>query len=339
MGQRNKVLETDTPTAKFLYTIIKQLDLKSVDWNRVASDIEVSNGHAARMRYSRFRQQMEGNTGASKPKRKAKKGKTIEPPAEMQGIFPMAPPLMMPTMESTDSSLPGNPFVKCEPGTQGNANLQSFPQNSPQLMLEASTEAQYYFPQDFASMQFQLALSIPSGISSPSPTSSSSFINPYQLGRPYPYSSPSIQSGFDLQEFEQLNPFTNYAPTVTWEPRPPSRQEGPTVKIEEQQQIEINLALVAKVFGYASGKSFQKKYAKLKKAHKLTNGQIYGDGKPEISSTEGAPTEVAQTPPNETIKATKSIMDIANEHIRLYLAQRYAVDKSESSEEKQKKHS
>lgn len=30
MGQRNKVLETDTPTAKFLYTIIKQLDLKSV---------------------------------------------------------------------------------------------------------------------------------------------------------------------------------------------------------------------------------------------------------------------------------------------------------------------
>jgi hypothetical protein len=30
MGQRHKVLETDNPTAKFLYTIIKQLDLKSV---------------------------------------------------------------------------------------------------------------------------------------------------------------------------------------------------------------------------------------------------------------------------------------------------------------------
>lgn len=32
MAQRHKVLETDTPTAKFLYTIIKQLDLKSVSY-------------------------------------------------------------------------------------------------------------------------------------------------------------------------------------------------------------------------------------------------------------------------------------------------------------------
>ena len=30
MAQRQKVLETDSATAKFLYTIIKQLDLKSV---------------------------------------------------------------------------------------------------------------------------------------------------------------------------------------------------------------------------------------------------------------------------------------------------------------------
>ncbi|KAJ5373026.1 hypothetical protein N7517_005032 [Penicillium concentricum] len=241
MGQRNKVLETDTPTAKFLYTIIKQLDLKSVDWNRVASDVEVSNGHAARMRYSRFRQQMEGNSGASKPKRKAKKGKTMEPPAEMQGIFPMAPPLMMPTMESTDSSLPGDPFVKCESGTQGNTNLQSLLQNYPQLMLEASTEGQYYFPQDFASMPFRLASSIPPGISSPSPATSSSFMNPYQFptaSAGYPCSSPNIQSSFDLLESGQINPSTTYAPTITWEPRPPSRQEGPTVKMEEEQQIE-----------------------------------------------------------------------------------------------------
>ncbi|KAJ5963918.1 uncharacterized protein N7479_003794 [Penicillium vulpinum] len=42
---------------------------------------------------------------------------------------------------------------------------------------------------------------------------------------------------------------------------------------------KVNLALVAKDFDYASGKSFQKKYAKLKKVHKLTNGHIYGDDK------------------------------------------------------------
>ncbi|KAI2674901.1 hypothetical protein CBS147355_6715 [Penicillium roqueforti] len=247
MGQRHKVLETDTPTAKFLYTIIKQLDLKSVDWNRVASDVEVSNGHAARMRYSRFRQQMEGNTGASKPKRKSKKGKTMDPPAEMQGIFPMAPPLMMPTMASIDSSLPGNPFVKCEPGIQGNANLQSFMQQSPQLMLEASAEGQYYFPQDFASMQFQLASSIPSAIPSPSPARSSSFMqNPYQfptMSTGYPFSSPGTQSGFDLRDFDQMNPFTSSAPAISWEPRSPSRQEGPTMKAEEgQKQTEEEMS-------------------------------------------------------------------------------------------------
>lgn len=33
---------------------------KKVDWNLVASQLDISNGHAARMRYSRFRQHIEG---------------------------------------------------------------------------------------------------------------------------------------------------------------------------------------------------------------------------------------------------------------------------------------
>ncbi|ODA81637.1 hypothetical protein RJ55_00138 [Drechmeria coniospora] len=45
--------------ARFLFAIIKQKNLKNVDWNLVASDpvlLEpISNGHAARMRFSRFR--------------------------------------------------------------------------------------------------------------------------------------------------------------------------------------------------------------------------------------------------------------------------------------------
>ncbi|KUM62729.1 hypothetical protein ACN42_g4386 [Penicillium freii] len=360
MGQRNKVLETDTPTAKFLYTIIKQLDLKSVDWNRVASDVEVSNGHAARMRYSRFRQQMEGTTGASRPKRKSKKAKTMEPPLEMQGVFPMAPPLMMPTMEPIDSSLSGNPFVKCEPGTEGNnPNLQSLMQHSPQFMSETSTQGQYYFPQDFASMQFQLASNIPPRIPSPIPTSSS-FMNPYQFSTApavYPYSSASTQSVFDLREFDQMSSFTNYAPSINWEPRPPSRQEVPTVKVEEEEQTEqgipnwdmaalgpkhepsrgfcyglvVNLALVGKDFGYSSGKSFQKKYAKLKKAYNLTNGHIYGDYRPGKSSTkaatpeaftpetltpEAATPEATRTPPKKT---TKKFEDTLTPEVKGYL--------------------
>ncbi|KAJ5824974.1 hypothetical protein N7447_007314 [Penicillium robsamsonii] len=121
---------------------------------------------------------------------------------------------------------------------------------------------------------------------------------------------------------------------------PPDQEYLDSIKKHTNKETNmVNLALVAKDFGYASGKSFQKKYAKLKKAHKLTNGHIYGDDKPEISSTEVAPTEVAQTPPNETTKVTKSIMDIVNEHIRVYLGQRGAMDKGKGSEKKQKKHS
>lgn len=66
-------------------------------------------------------------------------------------------------------------------------------------------------------------------------------MNPYQFSTAsagYPYSSPSTQSGFDLREFDQLPSFTNYAPTIGWEPRPLSRQEGPTLKVEGEQQTE-----------------------------------------------------------------------------------------------------
>ncbi|KAJ5787689.1 hypothetical protein N7457_002679 [Penicillium paradoxum] len=238
MRQRNKVLETDSPTAKFLYTIIKQLDLKSIDWNRVASDLDVSNGHAARMRYSRFRQQMEGTTGAARTKRKSKKEKNVEPPPHMQGTFPMGPTLVMP-MEPMDSSLQSNPFVKCEPGTQGNPNLQSVVQYSLQSMPETAMQAQYYLPQEFASTEFQLASNMPSGLPSHTPATSS-FMNPYQaptMATSYPYTSSSIQSDLDMREFEIPFAAMNVEPTITWEPRSPSRQEGgPIVKIEEEQQ-------------------------------------------------------------------------------------------------------
>jgi len=53
---------------KFLYTILKQLDLRSVDWNEVAKEVGVTNGHASRMRYSRFRQQMEGHVPVRRPR-------------------------------------------------------------------------------------------------------------------------------------------------------------------------------------------------------------------------------------------------------------------------------
>jgi len=40
-----------------------------VDWNQVAQDMEITNGHAARMRYARFKNQMEGTVPKSRPPR------------------------------------------------------------------------------------------------------------------------------------------------------------------------------------------------------------------------------------------------------------------------------
>ena len=58
--RRSKALSPDGQTARFLYIILKQLDLKAIDWNLVAEGLDITNGHAARMRFSRFKQHMEG---------------------------------------------------------------------------------------------------------------------------------------------------------------------------------------------------------------------------------------------------------------------------------------
>ncbi|KXJ97000.1 hypothetical protein Micbo1qcDRAFT_155745 [Microdochium bolleyi] len=54
----------DNPMARFLFAILKQKNLKDIDWHEVARDPvlaeEISNGHAARMRYARFRDAMLG---------------------------------------------------------------------------------------------------------------------------------------------------------------------------------------------------------------------------------------------------------------------------------------
>ncbi|KLU81623.1 hypothetical protein MAPG_00708 [Magnaporthiopsis poae ATCC 64411] len=55
---------SDNAMARFLFAILRQKCLKDIDWNKVASDPvllqPITNGHAARMRYSRFRSSMLG---------------------------------------------------------------------------------------------------------------------------------------------------------------------------------------------------------------------------------------------------------------------------------------
>ncbi|EED21663.1 conserved hypothetical protein [Talaromyces stipitatus ATCC 10500] len=92
--RRSKTMPTEGHATRFLYTILKQLDLKTIDWSLVATELEISNGHAARMRYSRFKQQMEGlTTTASKPAKpkkangKPEYGKTTKQSTKGKSIY------------------------------------------------------------------------------------------------------------------------------------------------------------------------------------------------------------------------------------------------------------
>lgn len=88
---------------RFLFAILRQKNLKDIDWNKVARDPilaqEITNGHAARMRYSRFRSAMLGLepqrrnrtnpnkskvTKSSKKDSKAKKDDSVKPEASME---------------------------------------------------------------------------------------------------------------------------------------------------------------------------------------------------------------------------------------------------------------
>src|SRR5580700_7050505 len=50
--------------------------IHQIDWNKVSNELKITNGHAARMRYSRFKQQMEGSTGKPRRPRQSTKPRT-----------------------------------------------------------------------------------------------------------------------------------------------------------------------------------------------------------------------------------------------------------------------
>ncbi|KAJ9405895.1 hypothetical protein DTO045G8_6406 [Paecilomyces variotii] len=153
--RRSKTMPADGQTAKFLYTIIKQLDLKSVswtasplsgtgirtfgfetdrgntapqiDWNLVASQLEISNGHAARMRFSRFKQHMEGiptNPRNPRPKKTPNK-KPAKGGLKGGSGKETTPPQIQPKEEHPDGPFNlSNPYnVKSEPAPESALSL------------------------------------------------------------------------------------------------------------------------------------------------------------------------------------------------------------------------
>ncbi|KAH7321168.1 hypothetical protein B0I35DRAFT_208753 [Stachybotrys elegans] len=73
---------TDNATARLLFAILKQKNLKDIDWNLVAQDPvllqPIPNGHAARMRYSRFRSTVLGHS-PEKRNKSGDKGRITKP--------------------------------------------------------------------------------------------------------------------------------------------------------------------------------------------------------------------------------------------------------------------
>ncbi|KAM0805327.1 hypothetical protein BDR22DRAFT_942918, partial [Usnea florida] len=125
--RRNRTMPTDGAISKFLYVIMKQLDLKSIDWQQVADQLDITNGHAARMRYSRFKQQMEGVAPVQRKAKTAvprqKKSKPAKPdkkdkrqPEEHQGqIFKVEKEEDVDAMSGVEPIVKEEPSVKLEP--------------------------------------------------------------------------------------------------------------------------------------------------------------------------------------------------------------------------------
>ncbi|KAJ6011453.1 hypothetical protein N7451_002865 [Penicillium sp. IBT 35674x] len=241
MVQRGKVLEIEGPTPKFLYAMLKQLDLKNIDWNRVAAEQAISNGHAARMRFSRFRNQIEGKTGAQRPGRKRNSKKVDNVNKGEKGdlkamVFEMQiPPHPIPgptTMESGESFQYIN-SVKFEEGDQRLSfsdigELYPWSQGSPTSITNYPTPQMNPFMS--SEMQHGLAYpGIPSGFPSSFPSMSP---NPQWFYPPFgmPQDSPMQDLSISLPDY-------NYNPVVAWEPTVMNQPKIPPVKAEEDVQL------------------------------------------------------------------------------------------------------
>lgn len=248
------------------------------------------------MRYSRFRQQMEG-TAAPKVKRKPKKAKVVDPPVEMQTMFPTNPPLM-PAMGLMDPSFQSNPFIKREPGTQGSLT-QGPGLYSPQSIPDNNMQGQYYYPHDFASTQFQLATKMPSMLSSSGPPTSSS-INPYlseAMPTSYPYSSSVIhpsQSCFEMPDIGSQMTCPNPPSDTTWDRQGSSSLGGPMIKSEELQSDSM--------MNWESLPSFQQSIATAVSEEQQHHNPIYNWGPQPISRQDSPPT--TSVPRDQTIPSS-----------------------------------
>ncbi|KAL2001442.1 hypothetical protein VTN02DRAFT_1758 [Thermoascus thermophilus] len=130
--RRSKTMPGDGQTSKFLYTIIKQLDLKTIDWNLVASQLDISNGHAARMRFSRFRQHMEGIQSTPRAKKTTSKSEKGEANGKADGKANGKADSLKPSKRTAAADIEGPPPIKKERADPvGLSNVDIFVKSEP----------------------------------------------------------------------------------------------------------------------------------------------------------------------------------------------------------------
>ncbi|KAK1143421.1 hypothetical protein N8T08_006749 [Aspergillus melleus] len=271
--RRSRAMPTDGPTVKFLYTIIKQLDLKAIDWNVVASQLEISNGHAARMRYSRFRQQMEGITStprAPRAKKAPNKSKAGSCKADVHPEADIAQPKSEVKQDPGLLLYQSNPFIKDDPYGQRIPSLADIPQaTSPQMLPNTP-------------------LQMPT-IPYPSVT-----VAPSDLGM---YTSPPGFPSLSSMEYGQHpSPRHLWAP-VKAEPEDRGEVDGLFVKVEKTEEtgisaqcdeveyqgtVVVDIVRVGQALGYTNPASVANRFRLLRKRHGFNNLECtIGSGKSE----------------------------------------------------------
>ncbi|OLN92103.1 hypothetical protein CCHL11_01509 [Colletotrichum chlorophyti] len=123
---------TDNQMTRFLFAILKQKNLKDIDWNAVAHDPiltqPITNGHAARMRYSRFRSAMLGLEPQKRNRTAANKNRVTKSKKELK-----------PKKEEEDDKQ----RVKPEPGTLEALRQSGMPVRSPVTVKQEHCQPSY----------------------------------------------------------------------------------------------------------------------------------------------------------------------------------------------------
>lgn len=183
------------------------------------------------MRYSRFRSQIEPSTAPKRARKKnTKKGEKGDPKGEMPASIPvsmstqpfsMMPPELVPKAEPSDS----NPFVKCEPGDLGFAEIPDY---------------QHHFSMSPHSLSFPSHMSqyVPHGTQFSIAPGASPSLQSFNLTHfENPCSSLAPQNSASMHDFPFQQHLFHNAPVISWEHPAPSNREPTPENIRDEPEV------------------------------------------------------------------------------------------------------